>query len=170
MPPCTPTSTHIPHTTSHTLHTLRRYINDRFLPDKTIDLIEGFEVEGGAEQETARVAAAANLPLLEVTADNVASVVAQWTGVPVNKLREDESRRMLDFEGELHKRVIGQDGAVSSIARALRRARVGLRNPRRPVSSLVFSGPTGVGKTELAKAVAESYYGAEKAMVRIDMS
>jgi ATP-dependent Clp protease ATP-binding subunit ClpC len=132
--------------------------------------LEGFEVEGGAEQEAARVAAAADAPPLEVTADNVASVVAQWTGVPVNKLREDESRRMLDFESELHKRVIGQDGAVSSIARALRRARVGLRNPRRPVSSLVFSGPTGVGKTELAKAVAESYYGAEKAMVRIDMS
>merc|ERR1719224_90214 len=77
---------------------------------------------------------------------------------------------MLDFEGSLHQRVIGQDFAVSAIARALRRARVGLRSPRRPVASMIFCGPTGVGKTELAKAVAEQYYGDEKAMVRLDMS
>ena len=77
---------------------------------------------------------------------------------------------MLDFEGALHKRVIGQDVAVSAIARALRRARVGVRSPRRPVASMIFCGPTGVGKTELAKSVAEGYYGEEKAMVRLDMS
>ena len=148
-----------------------RYINDRFLPDKAIDLIDeaaavraidGFEAAGGRGGGAGAA--------VVVGAEDVASVVSQWTGVPVNKLQGDEMRQMLGLEDELHRRVIGQHGAVSSIARALRRARVGLRNPTRPVASLVFAGPTGVGKTELAKAVAESYYGAEKAMVRIDMS
>ena len=151
-----------------------RYINDRFLPDKAIDLIDeaaavraidGFEAAGGAGG-----GAGGNGAAVVVGVEDVASVVSQWTGVPVNKLQGDEMRQMLGLEDELHRRVIGQHGAVSSIARALRRARVGLRNPTRPVASLVFAGPTGVGKTELAKAVAESYYGAEKAMVRIDMS
>jgi len=88
----------------------------------------------------------------------------------LTKLTQDGAESMLDFEGTLHKRVIGQDVAVSAIARALRRARVGVRSPRRPVASMIFCGPTGVGKTELAKSVAEGYYGEEKAMVRLDMS
>jgi len=108
------------------------------------------------------------LPL--VGAENVAEVVSSWTGIPLSKLTADEAASMMGFESALHERVIGQSFAVSAIARALRRARVGLRSPRRPVASMIFCGPTGVGKTELAKAVAELYYGDEKAMVRLDMS
>ena len=100
----------------------------------------------------------------------MAEVVSSWTGIPLNKLTEDEASAMLDLEGNLHRRVIGQHGAVSAISRALRRAKVGLRSPRRPVASMIFCGPTGVGKTELAKAVAALYYGQEKAMVRLDVS
>ena len=106
-----------------------------------------------------------------VTEDTVASVLATMTGIPVQKLTADESAKLLRLEAKLHERVIGQDEAARAIGRAVRRARVGLSSPTRPVASFVFSGPTGVGKTELAKALAEVYYGDEKAsMVRLDMS
>ena len=143
-----------------------RYLPDRFLPDKAIDLMDeagalvsiaGFEGSGGRNDGL-------------VIAEDVAAVVSEWTGIPLSKLTADEAASMLDFEAILHERVVGQGFAVSAIARALRRARVGLRSPRRPVASMIFCGPTGVGKTELAKAVAEQYYGDEKAMVRLDMS
>ena len=137
----------------------------RFNPDKAIDLID----EAGASRQMDEFEGAAPGMRMVDEAD-IARVVADWTGIPVSKLTADEKVGMANMESTLHKRVIGQSGAVSAIARALRRARVGLRDPRRPVASLVFSGPTGVGKTELAKAVAEAYYGSEKAMVRLDMS
>ena len=149
-----------------------RYLPDRFLPDKAIDLLD----EAGASVQIARfevpgeAAAGTALPSAEVGPEDVAQVVSGWTGIPLSKLTADEAEAMLDFEAALHKRVVGQDGAVSAIARALRRARVGLRSPRRPVASFIFCGPTGVGKTELTKAVAQLYYGEEKAMVRLDMS
>lgn len=101
---------------------------------------------------------------------HVTEVVAQWTGVPVQQLSADESLSLMNFEQELGKRVIGQVEAVRSISQAIRRARAGLADASKPVASIIFSGPTGVGKTELAKAVAQTYFGAEKAMVRIDMS
>ena len=155
-----------------------RYISDRFLPDKAIDLLDeagaiaqmrafveadkaGLEVDESGE---------ADAPAVEVCEDDVAAVVAQWTGIPVSKISADEAEAMQGLERRLHGRVIGQGGAVTAIAKALRRARVGLRDPRRPVAGMFFSGPTGVGKTELAKAVAEAYYGSERAMVRFDMS
>jgi len=163
-----------------------RYLPDRFLPDKAIDLMD----EAGAIVQIANfdpsvVPSAGKKSggglfgrggdddddeLPTVGEEEVAAVVSSWTGIPLAKLTADESAAMLDFEGALHERVIGQSGAVSAISRALRRARVGLRSPRRPVASMIFCGPTGVGKTELAKAVAEMYYGQEKAMVRLDMS
>jgi len=150
-----------------------RYLPDRFLPDKAIDLMDeagaivqigAFTPGGGGGSGQSGGA----LPL--VGAENVAEVVSSWTGIPLSKLTADEAASMMGFESALHERVIGQSFAVSAIARALRRARVGLRSPRRPVASMIFCGPTGVGKTELAKAVAELYYGDEKAMVRLDMS
>ena len=145
-----------------------RYISDRFLPDKAIDLMDeaGALVQIGKWDGTG--GAKSDRPM--VGAEDVASIVSDWTGIPLSKLTADEAASMLDFEELLHERVIGQNFAVSAIARALRRARVGLRSPRRPVASMIFCGPTGVGKTELAKAVAEGYYGDEKAMVRLDMS
>jgi ATP-dependent Clp protease ATP-binding subunit ClpC len=100
----------------------------------------------------------------------IASVVSQWTNIPVEKLTEKESERLLNLEKILHKRVIGQDEAVKSIARAVRRARVGLKDPKRPIGSFIFLGPTGVGKTELSKALAEAMFGDENNMIRIDMS
>ena len=137
-----------------------RYINDRFLPDKAIDVID----EAGALVQLADGDATV------VDETHVTEVVAQWTGIPVQQLSADESLTLMNFEQELGKRVIGQTEAVRSISQAIRRARAGLADASKPVASIIFSGPTGVGKTELAKAVAQTYFGAEKAMVRIDMS
>ncbi len=106
----------------------------------------------------------------EVTPEDIAEVIAGWTGIPAAKLTEDESARLLHLEDTLHERVIGQDAAVTAVAKAIRRGRVGLRDPKRPIGSFVFLGPTGVGKTELSKALAETLFGDENAMIRVDMS
>ena len=196
-----------------------KYITDRFLPDKAIDVIdeasskvrlkvsnlspEGKELEKELrniikEKEDAirnqefekasqlrddeaemkdriremaqkyREEHEANKPT--VTAENVAEVIATMTGVPVTKLTEGESERLLKLEDTLHERVIGQHDAVVAISKAIRRARVGLKSPNRPIGSFIFSGPTGVGKTELAKALAEAVFGSEDNMIRVDMS
>ncbi|MDH7475818.1 MAG: AAA family ATPase, partial [Anaerolineae bacterium] len=97
-------------------------------------------------------------------------IVSSWTGIPVSKLAEEESQRLVRLEEVLHQRVIGQEEAVQAVARAVRRARAGLKNPRRPIGSFIFLGPTGVGKTELARALAEALFGKEENMIRIDMS
>src|SRR5690606_36070102 len=106
----------------------------------------------------------------EITPDDIAHIVSSWTGIPVVRLAQEESERLLNLEEELHKRVIGQDEAVTSIAKAVRRARAGLKDPKRPIGSFIFLGPTGVGKTELARALAEVMFGDEDAMIRLDMS
>lgn len=105
-----------------------------------------------------------------VTEEDIAAIVASWTGVPVQKLTEKESVKLLNIEDTLHQRLIGQDEAVKAVAKAIRRARVGLKNPSRPIASFIFSGPTGVGKTELTKALAAYFFGSEEAMIRMDMS
>ena len=197
----------------------KRYIGDRFLPDKAIDLMDeaASQVRMTAEasspdlkaleekitalhrEKTEAVAAqdfekAAQLRDIEknyqeqveierdnwrkqlaqnrgnVTADDVAKVVAGWTGIPVTRLTEDESMRLLKLEEKLHQRVVGQDEAVNAVAKAIRRSRVGLKDPKRPIGSFLFLGPTGVGMTELCKTLAEAMFGDENAMVRIDMS
>ena len=107
---------------------------------------------------------------LSVTEDDIADVVTAWTGIPVNKLSKDETEKLVNMEEILHQRVIGQDVAVGAIARAIRRARVGLKNPARPIASFIFAGPTGVGKTELAKTLVSFFFGSENLMVRLDMS
>ena len=191
-----------------------RYISDRFLPDKAIDLIDeaGSRVrlrhshiaknkELKRELTTATKAKSeairtqdfskagklriqelslqARLDLEEnqetinaplVNEEDIAQIVASWTGVPVNKLTESESELLLHLEDTLHTRLIGQEQAVTSVSRAIRRARVGLKSPNRPIASFIFSGPTGVGKTELAKALAAYFFGSEESMVRLDMS
>ncbi|WP_277679963.1 AAA family ATPase, partial [Gracilibacillus dipsosauri] len=106
----------------------------------------------------------------EVTVEDIASVVSIWTGVPVSALTKDESERLLNMEDILHSRLIGQEEAVKAVSKAIRRARAGLKDPKRPIGSFIFLGPTGVGKTELARALAESMFGDEDAMIRIDMS
>ena len=106
----------------------------------------------------------------EVTADNIAEIVCAWTGIPVSQLTQAESERLLHLEDELHRRIVGQDEAVSAVARAIRRGRVGIKNPNRPLGSFIFLGPTGVGKTELCKSLAEAMFGDENAMLRLDMS
>lgn len=196
-----------------------RYISDRFLPDKAIDLVDEAasrvrirsfttpldmkeqeeKLEALSKEKEASIAhqefeKAADLRdqerLLQdemnkrrkqwerekntlrerVEEEDIANIVAAWTGVPVMQLTEDESKRLLNLENELHNRVIGQDEAVSAVARAIRRARAGLKDPKRPIGSFIFLGPTGVGKTELCRALGESMFGDEEAVVRIDMS
>ena len=105
-----------------------------------------------------------------VTEEDVATVVSQWTGVPLRQMEKKESERLLVLEEVLHQRVVGQDEAVKAIARAIRRARSGLKDPNRPIGSFMFLGPTGVGKTELAKALAEAMFGSEDSLIRVDMS
>ena len=102
-----------------------------------------------------------------VSEEDVAHIVASWTGVPVQKLTETESVKLLNMEETLHQRLIGQDEAVKAVSRAIRRARVGLKNPNRPIASFIFSGPTGVGKTELTKSLASYFFGSEEAMIRL---
>ncbi|MDA3648498.1 ATP-dependent Clp protease ATP-binding subunit [Saccharopolyspora indica] len=187
-----------------------QYINDRFLPDKAIDLIdqagarkrlaaltpdeaalrdrierlEQLKDEAVAEEDYERASAlrdeinqarsglgdAAATGVLEVTAEDIAEIVARATGVPVSRLTAAEKERLQNLEQELHERVVGQDDAVRALARAVRRSRSGLGDPKRPVGSFLFLGPTGVGKTELAKALAESLFGDEQRMIRLDMS
>ena len=196
-----------------------RYISDRFLPDKAIDLIDEAgskvrlrsftippslkELENKLEnvrseknaavqsQEFEKAAALRDTEQkikdeleqtkkawkekqgkeeAEVTVDDIAMVVAMWTGIPVSKIAQEESAKLLNLEEELHKRVVGQGEAVEAISRAIRRARAGLKDPKRPIGSFIFLGPTGVGKTELARALAEVMFGDEDAMIRIDMS
>lgn len=196
-----------------------RYINDRFLPDKAIDLIDeassrvrlaGYKFpqnlskleEEMREQEESLEEALMNGELQEASAlkvahqetekkyrraknkyerekdknplivdeDQIAAVVSEWTKIPVKRLEEEESERLRRLEKTLHKRVIGQDEAVTAVAKAVRRGRVGLKDPNRPIGSFLFLGPTGVGKTEICKALAEAVFGDEQAMIRVDMS
>ena len=142
-----------------------RYITDRFLPDKAIDVLD----EAGALVQL-RDKTANDQQILPVSALDVQEVVSEWTGIPVKQLTVEEARNLLDLEQELTKRVIGQNEAVVSVARAVRRGRSGLADAGKPVASVIFAGPTGVGKTELAKALATVYFGSEKNLVRIDMS
>ncbi|NJN86130.1 MAG: ATP-dependent Clp protease ATP-binding subunit [Leptolyngbyaceae cyanobacterium SL_7_1] len=128
------------------------------------------ELEAQIKQMQSGIATGSQFPTPVVTAEDIAQVVAAWTGVPVNKLTESESVLLMHLEDQLHQRVIGQEEAVTAVARAIRRSRVGLRNLDRPIASLFFSGPTGVGKTELAKALAAAVFGSEEAMIRLDMS
>lgn len=138
-----------------------RYICDRYLPDKAIDLLD---------EAASRVRVDGSPSRTQVEASDVAEVVSAWTGVPASAITEPESERLLRLEEALHRRVVGQDEAVSAVARAIRRGRVGLADPRRPLGSFLFLGPTGVGKTELCRALAEAVYGDEEALIRLDMS
>lgn len=196
-----------------------RYINDRYLPDKAIDLLDEacakrqlgmyrrsskvLELEEQCREESGQMEAlikagdfaaakekhALLLGLQEqcdrereqaqkrvkahsmtVTEEDIAAVVAAWTKIPVQKVAEQEGKRLLNLEKDLHKRVIGQDEAVTAVARAIKRGRAGLKDPRRPIGSFLFLGPTGVGKTELSKALAETVFGSEQSMIRVDMS
>ncbi|MEO9170546.1 MAG: ATP-dependent Clp protease ATP-binding subunit [Candidatus Baltobacteraceae bacterium] len=140
-----------------------RYIADRFLPDKAIDLMD----EASASVALANRGATL---LPHVTAEHVAGVVTKWTGIPQSTLSETQTNQLLALEATLSKRVIGQDQAISSVSEAIRRARAGLHDPRKPLGSFLFAGPSGVGKTELAKSLAETLFGSEAALVRIDLS
>jgi ATP-dependent Clp protease ATP-binding subunit ClpC len=140
-----------------------RFIADRFLPDKAIDLID----------EAAACVALANKGAVElprVTREDVAGVVTRWTGIPQDSLTSSQAGRLLELERLLSKRVIGQDRAIAAVSDAIRRARTGLHDPRKPLGSFLFRGPSGVGKTELAKTLAEALFGSEAALVRIDLS
>ena len=139
-----------------------RYINDRFLPDKAIDLLD--------EAAAAIHVASACTERKSVEAEDIARVVSLWTKIPSGELDSNETQGLIDLEERLKARIVGQDEAVSAVARAVRRSRVGLRDPKRPAGSFLFLGPTGVGKTELCKALAETVYGDEQAMIRLDMS
>jgi ATP-dependent Clp protease ATP-binding subunit ClpC len=158
-----------------------RYISDRFLPDKAIDLIDEagsrVHLRHSMEQKLAKSQEASQVAIINpqsltpvVDQEEIAEIVASWTGIPVRKLTESEMEIVLHLEDVLHERVIGQKEAVQAVSRAIRRARVHLKDPHRPIASFIFSGPTGVGKTELAKALATYLFGAEEAMIRVDMS
>ena len=189
-----------------------RYINDRFLPDKAIDLIDEAsskirlssleepdslkEMEDKIEKMNQEKEAAVKVQKFEkaakikeeleeernkwkskktkaipkLTEEDIAKTIASWTGIPAAKITQDENKKLKNLDKELHKRVIGQNEAVEAVAKAIRRSRVGLKNPNRPIGSFLFLGPTGVGKTELSKALAESLFGTEDAMIRVDMS
>merc|ERR1712216_460323 len=125
---------------------------------------------GGSAEESAGSIPAVIDTTPMVNEEDIAHIVASWTGVPVQKLTESESVKLLNMEETLHQRLIGQDEAVKAVSKAIRRARVGLKNPNRPIASFIFSGPTGVGKTELTKALAAYFFGSEEAMIRLDMS
>lgn len=140
-----------------------RYISDRFLPDKALDLLD----EAGA---IAQLEKDADEDVPVVTEHTIAELISEMSGVPIGKLESSEMSRLRRLEEELEARVKGQPKACSAVARAIRRARSGLRDPKRPVASFLFCGPTGTGKTELCKTLAETYYGSEKDMIRIDMS
>ncbi len=144
-------------------HLSARFIADRFLPDKAIDLVD----------EAAASVALANKGTVQqprVGRDDVAAVVTRWTGIPQDSLTESQANRLLDLERLLSKRVIGQDRAIAAVSDAIRRARTGLHDPRKPLGSFLFRGPSGVGKTELAKTLAEVLFGSEAALVRIDLA
>ncbi|MFM7087375.1 MAG: ATP-dependent Clp protease ATP-binding subunit [Cyanobium sp.] len=128
------------------------------------------EAEAPSPEAGSSIIGEAGLSNPLVTEEDIAQIVASWTGVPVQKLTESESVKLLNMEETLHQRLIGQDEAVKAVSRAIRRARVGLKNPNRPIASFIFSGPTGVGKTELTKALATYFFGSEEAMIRLDMS
>ena len=151
------------------------------LRDKEVELREQIRsiLQARKDEEPAAEAAAVAVAEAEgnfeersplVTEEDIAQIVASWTGVPVQKLTESESVKLLNMEETLHQRLIGQDEAVKAVSKAIRRARVGLKNPNRPIASFIFSGPTGVGKTELTKALAAYFFGSEEAMIRLDMS
>ncbi|WP_188127187.1 ATP-dependent Clp protease ATP-binding subunit [Actinoplanes lobatus] len=148
-----------------------RYISDRFLPDKAIDLID----EAGARMRIRRLSTPPErlaFPdvVSEIDDEQIAEVLGNWTGIPVHRLTEEETTRLLGMEDELHKRVIGQDEPVRAVSRAIRRTRAGLKDPKRPSGSFIFAGPSGVGKTELSKALAEFLFGSEDALIQLDMS
>jgi ATP-dependent Clp protease ATP-binding subunit ClpC len=131
--------------------------DEQKLRDRIVELEQGWHTQQSTDQ-------------LEVNEEDVAQVVAMWTGIPVMRIHQEESARLLEMEGALHKRVIGQDEAISTVSSAVRRARTGLKDPRRPIGSFIFLGPTGVGKSELAKTLAEFMFGSEEALIKIDMS
>ncbi len=171
-----------------------RYIPDRFLPDKAIDVIDeaGARVklrvrrEQGNLSDWSQISEWSREPdsafgieeesdddemvSAQVTRDDVEEVIARWTGIPVTSLKEEETHKLLRIEVELHERIVSQRPAISALARAIRRSRAGLKNPLRPVGSFLFLGPTGVGKTEVARALAQVLFGSERAMIRFDMS
>ncbi len=141
-----------------------RYIADRFLPDKAIDLMDEAAASVALRRTTGDLGAA------RVTREDVAAVVSKWTGIPVETMTESQANQLLDLEATLGKRVVGQTRAISAVSDAIRRARAGLHDPRRPLGSFLFHGPSGVGKTELAKALAEALFGTDAALVRVDLS
>ncbi|CAN5122911.1 ATP-dependent Clp protease ATP-binding subunit [soil metagenome] len=173
-----------------------RYIPDRFLPDKAIDVIDeaGARVKLRARREavehsrqtlldepvrspyyfdrslSARIPEDDEMISVPVSRDDVEEVIARWTGIPITSLKEEETHKLLRIEEELRRRVIAQRPAISALARSIRRSRAGLKNPQRPVGSFLFLGPTGVGKTEVARSLAEFLFGSERSMIRFDMS
>lgn len=196
-----------------------RYITDRFLPDKAIDLIDEasskaklanfimpphikdmdeqltqlnqskadalkkedyvtaeklkndiFNLSNLLKEEKAKIITSRDNKRIEINSQDIASIVSKWTGIPVEKLNQAESEKLLNLEKVLHRRVVGQDEAVAAVSRAIRRARAGLKDPNRPVGSFIFVGPTGVGKTELAKALAQAVFGDENLIIRLDMT